>query len=79
MVLTSTSRAVQDQRNDEFALGLAITCDVTWVRTDVGHKSGGLSDECVGADTVCFGRGDVDGLTGGLSAEWTEEKGVWME
>ena len=52
---------------------------MAWVRMDVGNKSGGLSEECVSTDTACFGRGNVDELTCGFAAEWTEEKGVWME
>jgi len=51
---------------------------VARVRVHVGNESGGLSEECVSADSGCFGRGDVDGLAGGFAAEWAEEKGVWV-
>jgi hypothetical protein len=66
----STPRAVQDQRNDQFAFGLAVTCDVTWVRLDIRNKIGGFPDECVSADTAWFGGRNIDELTGGLAAEW---------
>ena len=52
---------------------------MTWVRTHVGNKSGGLSEECIGADTACFGRGNINELTGRFATEWAEEKCVWME
>jgi len=78
--LISSLRAVQDQRDDQFAFGLAITCNVAWVCLYVGNKFGGLSEECVSADTACIGGRKVDELTGGFAAEWAkEEGGVWME
>jgi hypothetical protein len=45
----------------------------------IWNERGGLSEECVSADTACFGRGYVDGLAGRFSAERAKEKGVWME
>lgn len=68
--LISLSRAVQDQGHDQFALGLAITCDVTRVRLYVRNEFGGLSEECVSTDPACVGGRNVDEPTGGLAAEW---------
>ena len=48
------------------------------VHIHVGNKLGGLSEECVSADTACIGGGNVDELTGGFAAEWTKKEGVWM-
>ena len=46
---------------------------------DIGNKSGGLSEECVSADTACFGGGNVDKLTGGFSAKRAKKECVRME
>ena len=52
---------------------------MTRVCPHVRDEFGGSLEECVGADTACLGGGDVDELTGGFAAEWTEEEGVWVE
>ena len=77
--LISISRAVQDQWDDKLALGLAITCNVARVYLYIRNNIGGFSEECVSTDTACSGRGNVDELTCGFSAEWAEEEGVWVE
>ena len=77
--LISISRAVQDQRDDQFAFGSAVACDMAWVRLDVGNKFGRLSEECVSTDTACFGGRNVDELTSWFAAEWAEEEDVRVE
>ena len=52
---------------------------MTCVCRYIGNKFGRLSEECVSADTACFGGRNIDELTGGFAAEWAEEEGVRVE
>lgn len=58
--LISTSRAFQDQGDNQLAFGLAITCDMALVGLHIRDKYGGFSEECVSADTACCGGGKLD-------------------
>ena len=75
--LIDTLRAIQDQRDDQFALGLGVTCDVTWVCLYVWNEFGGLLEERVSANTAWLGGRNANELASGLSTERAEEEGVW--
>jgi hypothetical protein len=76
--LISTAKVAKDQRDDQLALGAAVTCNVAWVGLYVRDERGGFSEECVSANAACLRGRKIDELTRRFAAEWSQKKRIWV-